>query len=98
MPYIPDKEKHEMNDAIEDVLLWITSKGDLNYVICQIVGKLILDSDHVSYTTISEWIDAVHDAETELRRRILNVYEDVKIAENGDVPSFAGIMERMRDG
>lgn len=98
MPYIPDKEKHEMNDAIEDVLLWITSKGDLNYVICQIVGKLILDSDHVSYTTISEWIDAVHDAETELRRRILNVYEDVKIAENGDVPSFTGIMERMRDG
>lgn len=98
MPYIPDKEKAEMRDAIENMLVWITSKGDLNYVICEIVGRLILDSDKVSYTTISEWIDAVHDAETELRRRILNVYEDVKIAENGDVPSFSGIMERMRDG
>jgi len=97
MPYIPDKEKNEMTDAIEDLRLYILTKGDLNYAICQLVGKLILDSDRISYTKMSEWIDAVHDAEAELRRRLLNPYEDQKIIENGDVPSFAGILERMND-
>ncbi len=44
---------------------------------------------------MSEKIDAVHDAEAELRRRVLDPYEDIKIFENGDVPSFAGILDRM---
>jgi len=95
MPYIKDKDKDEMTDPIEDLKLCIESKGDLNYAICQLVGKLILDSDRISYTQMSEWIDAVHDAEAELRRRLLNPYEDIKIFENGDVPSFTGILERM---
>ena len=95
MPYIKDEEKHEMSDFIEDLKMFIESKGDLNYAICELVGRLILDSDKISYTQMSEWIDAVHDAEAELRRRLLNPYEDLKIIENGDVPSFKGILERM---
>ena len=95
MPYIEDKDKDEMTDAINDLKMYIESKGDLNYAICQLVGNLILDSDKISYTQMSEWIDAVHDAEAELRRRLLNPYEDIKIFENGDVPSFTGILERM---
>lgn len=98
MPYIKDKDKHEMADSIDDLKMFIESKGDLNYAICELVGRLILDSDKISYTTMSEWIDAVHDAETELRRRLLNPYEDIKIFENGDVPSFTGIIERMNNG
>ena len=97
MPYIEDKDKHEMSDAIGDLFMWIHSKGDLNYAICELVGRLILHGD-VSYTKMSEWIDAVHDAETELRRRILDPYEDIKIFENGDVPSFIRIMNKMRGG
>jgi len=95
MPYIKDKDKHEMSDFINDLKMFIESKGDLNYAICELVGRLILDSDKISYTQMSEWIDAVHDAEAELRRRLLNPYEDIKIFENGDVPSFTGILDRM---
>ncbi len=95
MPYIPEKEKNEMSDYIENLRVFIESKGDLNYVICELVGRLIVDSDKISYTQMSEWIDAVHDAETELRRRLLFPYEDLKIEENGDVPSFIRILERM---
>jgi len=95
MPYIEDKDKHEMSDHIESLQMFIESKGDLNYAICELVGRLILDSDKISYTQMSEWIDAVHDAEAELRRRLLNPYEDIKIFENGDVPSFTGILDRM---
>ncbi len=95
MPYIPDKEKHEMSDCIERLQAFIDTKGDLNYAICELVGRLILDSDKISYSQMSEWIDGVHDAEAELRRRVLDPYEDIKIFENGDVPSFAGILDRM---
>jgi hypothetical protein len=95
MPYIKDKDKHEMSDHIEQLLMFIETKGDLNYAICEMVGRLILDGDKLSYTKISEWIDAVHDAETELRRRILTPYEVTKMLENGDVPSFIGILDRI---
>jgi len=94
MPYIPDKYKEEMANAINDLFMFIDSKGDLNYAICELVGKVILETG-VSYTNMSEKIDAVHDAETELRRRLLDSYEDIKIFENGDVPSFTKILNEM---
>ena len=94
MPYIKDKDKAEMSDAINDLRIWILSKGDLNYAICELVGKIILDTG-ISYTNISEWIDGVHGAEEELRRRLLNPYENFKAVQNGDVPSFVSILERM---
>ncbi len=92
MPYIEGVMKKEMADAIGDLNTFILSKGDLNYVICELVGQSILDGD-LTYTKISEKIDAVHDAETELRRRLLEPYEDIKIKANGDVPSFITILE-----
>jgi len=95
MPYIKDADKNEMSDAIEKVEIQIESKGDLTYVICELAGRLIIDCEKLSYTEMSKWINAVHDAETELRRRILNQYEDIKILENGDVPSFKGINDRL---
>jgi len=95
MPYIKSHLKKEMADAINDLFMFVESKGDLNYLICEIVGKFILETG-ISYRNISEKIDAVHDAEAELRRRLLNPYEDIKIEENGDVPSFTTILESMR--
>ena len=96
MPYIEDKDKLEMNDAINDLFMFIRSKGDLNYAISELTGKLIVTTG-ISYTNMSEKIDAVHDAECELRRRLLDPYEDKKIIENGDVPSFKAIIELMED-
>jgi predicted translin family RNA/ssDNA-binding protein len=83
---------------IDDIIKYVVTKGDLNYLICQIVGNIILRDDYgISYQAISEWIDGVHDAECELRRRILENYEDQKIIENGDVSSFMEIISRMRE-
>lgn len=96
MPYILDGEKHEMSDAIHDLSMFIQSKGDLNYAICELIGQLILNEDRLSYTKISEWIDTLPDAEAELRRRILNKYEDIKIIQNGDVPSFIKIFDLLQ--
>jgi hypothetical protein len=87
MPYISKENRAHIDHCIEDLLPFITSKGELNYTICEIVGRLII-STKISYTNISEWIDAVDGAENELRRRLLDPYEDKKIQENGDLPSF----------
>ena len=94
MPYILEKDRPKFAKAIEDLAIKIESKGDLNYVISDLVGRLILKTK-ISYTQISEWIDGVHGAERELTRRLLDPYEDFKIEENGDVPSFITIIERM---
>lgn len=97
MPYIKQNQRELLDVNIHDLLHYIGHKGDLNYVICQIVGSLILRDEGISYLQISEWIDGVHDAECELRRRLLEPYENDKITENGDVSSFVEILEKMRD-
>ena len=94
MPYITDNEKKKFIKLINNLVIYINSKGDLNYVICEIVGQYIAQTG-VSYTKMSEKIDAVHDAEAELRRRLLDPYEDKKILENGNVPSFKTILNIM---
>jgi hypothetical protein len=95
MPYIKDEDRSKFDEAIETLTGIINAKGDLNYTISQLVGQLILKTK-ISYTQISEWIDGVHGAERELTRRLLDPYEDYKIEENGDVPSFITILQRMK--
>lgn len=95
MPYIKEEERHKFEKAVKEISTFISAKGDLNYVVCEIVGQLILKTG-IGYTGISEWIDGVHGAERELTRRLLNPYEGIKIAENGDVSSFTEILRRMK--
>lgn len=94
MPYITDERKKVFEKGIKELSTYIENKGDLNYVICELTGQFI-ERTGVSYTKMSEKIDAVHDAETELRRRLLHPYEDNKTIENGDVPSFKHILKIM---
>jgi len=72
MPYIENGARHKFEKAIKEISTYISSKGDLNYAISEIVGQLILKGD-VGYTTISNWIDGVHGSERELTRRLLNI-------------------------
>lgn len=95
MPYIDEEARHKFDKPIKEIATFITAKGDLNYVISEIVGQLLLKGE-IGYTSISNWIDGVHGAERELTRRLLNPYEDLKIAQNGDVPSFNEILRRMK--
>ena len=96
MPYIKEEDREKFDDCVTILSAIINAKGDLNYVICEIVGRLILKTK-ISYTQISEWIDGVHGAERELTRRLLNPYEDIKILENTDVPSFERILKELYD-
>ena len=94
MPYTK-KEDRTMRDLIATLKHHIKVKGDLNYVICELVGQLCLRDGGLSYTSTSNWIDAVDGAERELTRRLLGPYEDLKIRENGDVESFEKLLSDM---
>ena len=94
MPYIKEDTRDAMECCIDNLSFLVESKGDLNYAICHLVGKCILQNK-IGYKEISEMIGAVHDAENELRRRLLVPYEVEKIVENGDVPSFKSIIEKI---
>jgi len=94
MPYTKQEDRtSEMKKSIGSLSREIKNKGDLNYVICQLTGMLILKTGGMGYTNISNWIDGVHGAERELTRRLLNPYEDEKIEENGDVEAFEILLE-----
>lgn len=94
MPYTTQEDRTEMMRKAIDVLTdEIKNKGDLNYVICQLTGQLIIKTGGMGYTNVSNWIDGVDGAERELTRRLLNPYEDKKIEENGDVEAFAELLE-----
>lgn len=94
MPYIEKFLRPQYAEAIEDLAKKINIKGDFNYVMCELLGQLILKGK-IGYTTVSEWIDAMVDAEAEARRILLNPYEDQKIKENGMVESWVKILEIM---
>lgn len=97
MPYTQQKDRDPIFDPLEIIINNIKTKGDLNFTICELVGRLILKFG-IGYSKMSELIDALPDAEAELRRRLLNPYEDVKIKENGDVPSFETILQIIHEG
>lgn len=95
MPYIKQEDR-TMTSLIEELINHVKVKGDLNYVICEIVGQLCLRDGGLSYTSTSNWIDGVHGAERELTRRLLGPYEDLKTLQNGDVESFVKLLETMK--
>lgn len=98
MPYTLTKDREKFALSIENIAKNIKTKGDLNYVICEIVGLWIYNNNlFSSYTSLSSAINAVGDAEGELIRRLLVPYEKNKIKENGDLRSFQLILNTIQD-
>lgn len=82
MPYIKDTIRREIQlpDNIGD----LTSPGELNYVITEIVSDYILHNG-LSYGTLNAVIGVLECAKQELYRRVCSKYEDLKMIEHGDV-------------
>lgn len=95
MPYIENWERLQLVGAIEELATSISNKGQLNYVICELVGQFICKNKLFSYSGISNAIGAVHDAEIELNRRVLAPYEMGKILCNEDLDSFKEILNAL---
>ena len=78
MPYIKNADKFRAMSNPKAV-------GELNYKITEACIDFIEESGGLSYTNVQNVIGVLECAKLELYRRVLAPYEDVKIAENGDV-------------
>ena len=95
MPYIEQKDRKDFDNRIKGLAGIIRNKGEMNYVISELVGQWIVANQLYNYEGISNAISAVHDAEIELNRRILMPYEVNKILVNDDLDSFKAILEKL---
>ena len=95
MPYTKEKDRGPQYPLLEKLAETIENKGDLNHAICELTALLILKTGGMSYTNVSNWVDAVDGAHKELDRRLLDPYEDVKIVENGDVRNFVTLLKQI---
>jgi len=94
MPYIAEREREILDDAINQVISKLinidtleTQRGGLlNYIITRIV--LASMKNDIRYSKINDIIGALQCVQLELYRRLVGDYEDTKIASNGDVKEY----------
>ena len=84
MPYILPEERHLFEDGIQSVVAHIECAGDLNFIFTRIVHEYLNRRGH-NYANMNEVIGAIECMKLELYARVIRVYEDTKIASNGDV-------------
>lgn len=84
MPYLSNGYERIMLDNIVERLserFVHDTPGKLNYILFALCKRYVPKN----YTDLRNFLAEIHEAECEIRRRILAPYEDQKIQENGDV-------------
>ena len=84
MPYIKQEDRIRFRYPAECLGLAAECAGDLNYIMTVIVHKYI-EKKGLKYANVNEVIGAMECCKLELYRKVAAPYEDIKIAENGDV-------------
>lgn len=93
MPYISPEDREHISkrlpiDFVSGILRNVPSdkpKGALNYFICNLIVYTMKPSDGWTYESLTNAISVCCDVEHELRRRLLDPYEDKAIEKNGDI-------------
>lgn len=63
--------------------------GIVNYIITRIVATTLKPEEGWSYHSVSRALAVLRDAETEMRRRIMDVVEEKAIWRNGDLREYS---------
>ena len=81
MPYVKQEKRPHLDPLVDlMVALDIKADGDLNYVLFKYARRI-----EPSYNRLKNYRAELHEAAAEIKRRMLDPYEDQKIIENGDV-------------
>lgn len=82
MPYVKQEQRERLDDIVEDMAsAAVKADGDLNYVLYAYCKRYVTPS----YNNYKNFCGELRQCATEIERRILAPYEDIKIIENGDV-------------
>ena len=84
MPYIEKELREKLKPTINTLSEQINTVGSLNYAITEMCLRFLKRSV-VSYASLNEIIGVLDCAKAEFYRRVVAVYENVKIELNGDV-------------
>jgi len=84
MPYIKKEDRKKFDVKIADLAREIETEGELNYVITKICLRWLY-KHKVCYSVLNSIIGVLFCVIQEFYRRIVSIYEDNKIEENGDV-------------
>ena len=86
MPYINPEERDKLDELITELGLKLSDdEGKLNYAITKLCIIFLSKYGLIKYRRLNTIIGVLECAKQEFYRRIVGVYEDVKIKENGDV-------------
>ncbi|MDZ7779712.1 MAG: hypothetical protein U5R14_07200 [Gemmatimonadota bacterium] len=84
MPYVSREARDRLNSGEAP-----RNAGELNYAVTRLVDAYLTTvagtDERLRYAHLNEAIGVLECAKLELYRRVAAPYEDVKIAENGDV-------------
>lgn len=82
MPYIQNAKRKEMDKVVDSMIKHgVKADGDLNYILFKFCRRIISPS----YNNYKNFCGELRQCATEIERRILAPYEDLKKIENGDV-------------
>lgn len=84
MPYIKQENRKKLEPFLREIGKFTFKKGDLTYCIYKL-GIEYLRRHPKNYQNISDCIAAMNDSAAEFRRRMLDIYEDEKRIENGEI-------------
>ncbi len=79
MPYVKKSDRIRLDEEGD-----AQTPGELNYIITKTVDAY-LNRTPCNYANYNEVIGVLECAKLELYRRVIAEYEDLKMAENGDV-------------
>lgn len=83
MPYIIASRREDLMSGNADPM----TPGELNYVITELIQDYLWmknDESRIGYADLNEVIGVLESCKLEFYRRLCAMYEDSKMAENGD--------------
>jgi len=82
MPYIKQFDRPRMDEVVDEMITQgVRPDGKLNYVLF----KFCKDTVEPSYNNYKNFCAELRQCATEIERRLLAKYEDLKCSENGEV-------------
>jgi len=82
MPYVKQDRRQELDFVVDSMARAdISADGDLNYVLFKYCRKYIPKN----YNSLKNYCGELNECITEIRRKILAPYEDLKEKENGSI-------------
>lgn len=93
MPYIPQEDRPQYDALVDELAEKLRSLGSndamvgpLNYIVSRLTWQLCgRGGGECRYARLNAVVGALDCAKGELKRRIVDPYEDIKIGEAGDV-------------